>query len=242
MSQSEKKIRVRFAPSPTGSVHIGSLRTALYNFLFAQKHKGEFIVRIEDTDQKRFVSGAVENVIHILHDFDLGYDEGPLLKENFQFPISNFQKNEDTIKIAESVKYPQLVEVGKYGPYIQSEHLEIYRQHAEQLVEEGKAYYCFCTPERLTAMREEQIAHKHMPKYDRHCLSLSLDERKAKQDAGLPRTIRFRVPDSANAITFKDLIRGEVSFKTETIDDQAILKSDGYPTYHLAAVVDAKFI
>jgi len=192
------KIRTRFAPSPTGYLHVGGLRTALYNYLFAKKYNGNFLLRIEDTDRARFVKDADKQLIKILKLFELKYDNKPVY---------------------------------------QSKRLEIYKKFAEQLVKEGKAYYCFCTPERLTKMREEQIANKKPPMYDGTCRDLSKEEIEQNLSSGKSCVIRLRVPLN-KIINFTDLIRGEVSFNSETIDDQVLLKSDGYPTYHLANVVD----
>ncbi len=150
-------IRTRFAPSPTGYVHIGSLRTALYAYLFAKKNKGTFILRIEDTDQKRFVPGATENLIKILSMFGIDHDEGPTLDGS---------------------------EIGDTGPYIQSKRSELYMKHALELVEKGEAYYCFCTPERLDELRKNQSAAGLPPMYDRHCANLSPEEVKQKIENG----------------------------------------------------------
>lgn len=200
-------VRVRFAPSPTGYLHIGGLRTALYNYLFAKHHNGKFILRIEDTDRNRFVEGAVENLITTLNWIGLNYDEGPDSE-------------------------------GEYGPYLQSHRLDIYKKYANQLIENKKAYYCFCTPERLQELREEQQRQKlPQAKYDKHCLNISSDEINQKVEAGEPHVIRLNVP-SDQKIIFDDLIREKVEFDTANIDDQVLIKSDGFPTYHLANVVD----
>jgi glutamyl-tRNA synthetase len=220
------KVRVRFAPSPTGYLHIGGLRTALYDFLFARKNKGEFILKIEDTDQKRFVEGAVENLIKSLKWTGLSWDEGVLLE------LSSRSKSGK-----KSEKYPTIIEVGGYGPYIQSEKLETYKKFAEQLVKDGYAYYCFCEPSRLEEMRKEQQALKKPPIYDRHCLNLSHEEIEKNLAENKPFVIRLRMPKD-ETIEFEDIIRGKVKFDTNLVDDQVLLKSDGYPTYHLANVVD----
>jgi glutamyl-tRNA synthetase len=199
-------VRVRFAPSPTGYLHVGGLRTALYNYLFAKKNKGTFILRIEDTDQTRFVPGAVENLIESLKWSGLVYDEGPVIGGNF-------------------------------GPYIQSERLSIYKEYVEKLLNEGKAYRCFCTPERLDKMRKNQQKAGIIVKYDRACLGLSESEIEEKIRSGIPYTIRLKMPERVK-INVDDIIRGRVEFQTLIIDDQVLLKSDGYPTYHLANVVD----
>jgi len=202
-------IKTRFAPSPTGFVHIGSLRTALYSYLFAKKHNGKFILRIEDTDQARFVEGALENLLKTLHWAGLEYDEGPL---------------------------PEGPEKGEYGPYIQSHRHEIYEKYAQQLLDDGHAYRCFCTKERLDEMRENQKKNNQPTMYDRKCLQLSNEEINAKIENKEPFIVRQKIPYTP--IKFKDLIRGNVQFDGKTIDDQVLVKSDGLPTYHLANVVD----
>lgn len=198
--------RLRFAPSPTGYLHIGGLRTALYNYLYAKKNNGELILRIEDTDRNRFVEGAIENLISTLKWSGLEFNEGP---ENG----------------------------GNYGPYLQSERLNIYKEHADKLISEGKAYYCFCSQERLTQIRDEQQKKGEQPKYDKLCLSLSKEEVNEKINNKLDFVIRLNV-NADKIIKIKDEVRGEVEFNSNTIDDQVLIKSDGYPTYHLANVVD----
>lgn len=202
-----EKPRVRFAPSPTGYLHVGGLRTALYNYLFARKTGGKFILRIEDTDKNRFIEGAMENLIDTLKWVGLDYDEGPDIG-------------------------------GEYGPYIQSQRLEIYKKYSHELLEKGKAYYCFCTPERLEQLREEQKKLK-LPQamYDKHCLNLSKNEIQENLEKGIPYVIRLNV-EKKGKILFNDIIREEVEFDCSTIDDQVLIKSDGYPTYHLANVID----
>ena len=201
------KPRVRFAPSPTGYLHIGGLRTALYNYLYAKNQNGKLVLRIEDTDRKRFVEGAVENLLDTLKWAGIVAEEGPDIG-------------------------------GDFSPYLQSERLEIYKNLAEQLISEGKAYYCFCTPERLEKLKEEQQKQKlPQAKYDKHCLHLSKNEIEENLKSKLPFVIRLNVqPDEK--IIFDDVIRGTVEFETNNIDDQVLLKSDGFPTYHLANVVD----
>ncbi len=199
-------VRVRFAPSPTGYLHVGGLRTALYNFLFARKHHGTFVLRIEDTDRARIVEGAVENLIDTLHWAGLEYDEGP-------------RKG------------------GPFAPYVQSERLSLYRDHVNQLLDNGHAYRCFCTSERLDEMRKGQEKNGLPSKYDRRCLNLSQKEIEEKISSKIPFVIRMKVPDSTT-ISFHDVIRETVEFSSSLVDDQVLLKSDGYPTYHLANVVD----
>jgi glutamyl-tRNA synthetase len=202
-----EKPRVRFAPSPTGYLHVGGLRTALYNYLFAKNKKGKFILRIEDTDRNRYVEGAVENLIAALKWCGLEYDEGPDIGGNF-------------------------------GPYMQSKRLEIYHEHAKNLISDGKAYYCFCTPERLDELRKEQQRQKlPQAKYDKHCLHLSKDEIENNLSSNLSHVIRLNV-EPGQKIIFDDIVRGKVEFDSNNVDDQVLIKSDGYPTYHLANVVD----
>lgn len=210
-----KAVRVRFAPSPTGYMHIGSLRTALYNYLFAKHHQGVFILRIEDTDQSRFVEGAVENIISTLNWAGIPPDEGP------EFG-------------------------GAAGPYLQSQRLELYKKHAYALVQSGHAYYAFDSAEEIEAMRQSQKARNEtVQKYDRHAMknSLTLGESEWRRliENGTPYVIRLKVPENVT-IAFDDLIRGSVRIDTYEIDDQILLKSDGFPTYHLANVVDDHFM
>ncbi len=203
----QKDIRVRYAPSPTGFVHIGNLRTALFNYLFAKHNNGKLVLRIEDTDQLRKVEGAVENIIRTLQWVGIEYDEGPY-------------------------------KGGDYAPYFQSERLEIYHEHAKYLIDKKKAYYCFCTEERLNAIKQEQQKQKQpVTKYDKKCLSLTEDEVQKNLQAGVPHVIRLNVIPGMT-IKFNDFIRGEVQILSDLIDDQVLIKSDGYPTYHLANVVD----
>jgi len=196
------KVRTRFAPSPTGFLHVGGLRTALYSYLFAKKNNGTFILRIEDTDQKRTVEGAVKNLIDTLNWAGLNFDE---------------------------------------GPYIQSERLELYKKHAQQLINEGKAYYCFCSSEKLEASRQAQIAAKLPPAYDKHCRDLNPIESQKRVDAGEKFVIRMKVPLEGE-ISFTDIIRGEVTISCKNVDDQVLLKTDGFPTYHLAFVIDDHYM
>lgn len=208
-----EKIRVRFAPSPTGYMHVGNFRTALYTYLFAKKNNGNFILRIEDTDQKRYVQDALEKLINILNWAGFDYSEGVYIENG------------------------KVIQKGDCGPYIQSERLEIYKKYAEELVKNGYAYYCFCTPERLENMRKDQLANKQAPMYDRTCFKLSKEEIEQKIKNSEPYVIRQKI--NAEAWTeFEDLIRGKVKIKNELLDDQVLLKSDGYPTYNFANVVD----
>ncbi|HBR71309.1 MAG TPA: glutamate--tRNA ligase [Candidatus Moranbacteria bacterium] len=231
MTDKNKDIRVRFAPSPTGQLHVGGLRTALYNYLFAKKNNGKMLLRIEDTDRKRFVEGATENLIKSLEWAEIKWDEGVFLK-------NETRTKDQKIKTIHSKNYPGVIEKGNFGPYIQSERLEIYKKYAQQLVAEGKAYYCFCEPERLEKMREEQTKENTAPMYDRYCLhNLSAEQINENIKKNCSYTIRLKVPQD-DRVVFDDMIRGKVSFSTNTIDDQVLLKSDGFPTYHLANVVD----
>lgn len=203
-------VRVRFAPSPTGYLHIGGLRTALYDFLFARNQQGKLILRIEDTDRNRLVEDAAPKLINALETMDIRIDEGPGVD-------------------------------GEYGPYVQSERLALYHEQARRLLEAGHAYHCFCSSETLTQMREEQQAKGEFVKYDRRCLKLSKDEIQIRLDRGDPHVLRLKMPDDHRFI-FDDLIRGRVEMDSSQSDDQVILKSDGFPTYHLAAVVDDHFM
>lgn len=206
MSTSSRPVRVRLAPSPTGDAHIGTMWLGQWNWLFAKQQGGKFILRIEDTDQKRFVEGSTEKIYAALDWLGMTPDEGPL-------------------------------QGGSYGPYIQSQRLELYKKAADELVAKGHAYHCFCSPERLTELRERQTAAKLPPRYDKHCLSLKPEEVKAKLEAGEGSTIRLNMP-SEGSIEHHDIIRGTVTFQYSTIDDSVLWKSDGFPTYHLAVVVD----
>jgi len=200
------KIRTRVAPSPTGYPHVGTAYQAYFDLVFARRYNGQFILRIEDTDQKRFVEGSEEVIFQALEWLDLSPDESP-------------------------------VKDGDYGPYRQSERLEIYQKYAKQLVDEGKAYYCFCQPERLAEMRKEQQKKGVPPKYDRHCCELTDEEVQTRLDKGEKAVVRMKIPANRE-IVVNDLLRGEVKFDSSVVDDQVILKSDGFPTYHLAVVVD----
>jgi len=209
-------IKTRFAPSPTGYLHIGSLRTALYAYLFAKQNNGHFILRIEDTDQTRFVEGAVENLIETLIWAGLTYDEGP-----------NPNNPEEMI--------------GDNGPYIQSKRYDLYQEHAEKLMNDGYAYRCFCTRERLDHMRTEQQKAKQAPMYDKHCLTRPQEEKDQLIQDDIPYVVRLNIPRDQK-ITFTDAVRGDMEFEGHTIDDQVLIKSDGFPTYHLANVVDDHYM
>lgn len=225
----DKKVRVRFAPSPTGFMHIGNFRSALYDYFVAKKNDGNFVLRIEDTDQKRFVPGALESLLRVLDWAGMKYDEGVFEKRKIK---------DDEKFLIESANYPDILEVGEHGPYIQSERLETYRRYADELVKNGHAYYCFCEPERLEELRNQQSAAKQAPMYDRYCLhNLSPEEINQKLKENCPYVIRLKVPKD-EIVEFEDVVRGKISFNTNTTDDQVLLKSDGFPTYHLAVVVD----
>ncbi len=203
-------VRVRFAPSPTGYLHVGGLRTALYNYLFARKHKGAFLLRIEDTDRTRFVEGAMENILKALDWAGIEVDESPTVG-------------------------------GEYGPYKQSERFDLYAEHAQTLIDNGTAYYAFDTSEELDAMRERQQAAGIAPKYDRTIMrnqfTLGEEETQRLLSEGAPKVIRLKVP-VAQDVRFTDLVRGDIIVNSREVDDQILLKSDGFPTYHLANIVD----
>jgi glutamyl-tRNA synthetase len=198
-------VRTRMAPSPTGEMHVGSMSILFKNYVFAKKHTGKFVLRIEDTDKAREVPGAVDRIQHVIKAYGLDWDEGPS-------------------------------KGGEYGPYTQSERLKIYAQMAETLVKKNKAYYCICSEERLTTLRENQRQAKIPPKYDRHCRDRQAEVIQAMA-AGATAVIRLATPDNQE-ITFTDLIRGPITFNSSVVDDQILIKSDGYPTYHLGVVVD----
>ena len=201
-----KEVRTRFAPSPTGYMHIGNLRTALYAYLLAKSQGGKFILRIEDTDQERYVEGAVDVIYRTMKDTGLIHDEGPDIG-------------------------------GEYGPYIQSERRNIYKEYAEKLVETGHAYYCFCDKERLEDLRQRQTVMKVPTKYDGLCSKLSKEEIEEKLKAGVPYVIRQKMPKYGKT-TFHDEVFGEISVENAILDDNVLLKADGLPTYNFANVID----
>ncbi|HET8625804.1 MAG TPA: glutamate--tRNA ligase [Thermomicrobiales bacterium] len=202
----DRPVRTRFAPSPTGDLHVGSAHTTLFNWLFTRHHGGTVVLRIEDTDQKRLVQHSLGGIPDALAWLGIDWDEGPEVG-------------------------------GPFGPYFQSERTALYQAHAQQLVEQGHAYYCFCTPERLEEVRRERSARGLPTGYDRHCRNLTPEEVAANFAAGLQPTVRLKVPDEGQ-VTVDDLIRGPITVDVRTLEDAILLKSDGYPTYHLANVVD----
>ena len=202
------KIRTRYAPSPTGRMHVGNLRSALYEYLIAKHEGGDFILRIEDTDQERFVEGAVDIIYRTMEQTGLIHDEGPDKDKGF-------------------------------GPYIQSERTKsgLYMEYAKQLVEKGEAYYCFCDKERLASLKSEVVEGKEITVYDKHCLSLSKEEIEANLAAGKPFVIRQNNPTEGTT-TFHDELYGDITVDNSELDDMILIKSDGYPTYNFANVVD----
>ncbi len=200
------QVRTRVAPSPTGFPHVGTAFQALLDWAYARRYDGQFLMRIEDTDQKRFVPGAEKALEAAMRWLELVPDESPFVG-------------------------------GDYGPYRQSERLGLYRQYAQQLVDQDQAYYCFCSQERLAEVRQKQQKQGIPPKYDRHCLNLTKREVEQKLAQGEKAVVRLKVPDD-QTIVVQDLLRGKVEFDSNTVDDQVLLKSDGFPTYHLAVVVD----
>ena len=202
-------VRTRYAPSPTGRMHVGNLRTALYEFLIAKHEGGDFILRIEDTDQERYVEGAVDIIYRTMQETGLIHDEGPDKDKGF-------------------------------GPYVQSERMAsgVYMEYAKQLVEKGEAYYCFCTKERLESLKTtEGEEGKEIVKYDKHCLHLSKEEIEANLAAGIPFVIRQNTPPTGTT-TFTDAIYGSITVENAELDDMILIKSDGYPTYNFANVID----
>ena len=198
-------VRVRYAPSPTGDPHVGNIRTALFNWLFARHTGGSFILRIEDTDQTRAVKGALETILESLEWLGLDWDEGPRTG-------------------------------GPYGPYLQSQRLDLYHGEADRLVQNDNAYHCYCTPYELAEMRKQQQLRQEPPRYDHRCRLLTPEQRSAREC--LPYVVRFKTPLEGDPVTVHDIIRGDVTFELSALDDFVMLKSDGYPTYHLANVVD----
>ena len=196
------EVRTRFAPSPTGFMHVGNLRTALYEYLVAKSQGGKFVLRIEDTDRERLVEGAQDVIYKTLEQVGLQHDEGPDVG-------------------------------GAYGPYIQSQRKDLYKPYAQQLVKEGKAYYCFCTKERLESLHNEE----GIGGYDRHCRDLPQEEVQRLLDAGTPYVIRQKVPLTGST-TFEDAVFGSITIENKEIEDQVLLKADGYPTYNFANVID----
>ena len=196
------KVRTRFAPSPTGYLHVGGLRTALYGFLFAKKNGGDFILRIEDTDTERYVEGSVKIIYDTMRDSKIMYDEGPDIG-------------------------------GNYGPYVQSERKDIYLKYAKELIKRGGAYYCFCSPERISSLKDNE----GNVRYDKHCLNLSEQEIQAKLDAKEPYVIRQNVPKCGTG-SYHDLVYGDISVDYKDMEDGILIKSDGMPTYNFANVID----
>ena len=201
-----KRVRTRFAPSPTGYMHIGNLRTALFTYLIAKQNDGDFILRIEDTDRERFVEGATDVIYSTLKQCGLDWDEGPDIG-------------------------------GPVGPYVQSERMGNFKKYAEELVEKGQAYYCFCTKERLDSLKADLEAQGKTYSYDRHCRCLSCEEVRAKLDAGEPYVIRQKMPLDGE-VTFHDELYGDITVECSELEDQILIKTDGFPTYNFANVVD----
>lgn len=202
------EVRVRYAPSPTGLQHIGGVRTALFNYFFARANGGKFILRVEDTDRERYSDESLQDLYDTLDWLGVKWDEGPIVG-------------------------------GPCGPYVQSERFKLYQDYAKKLVEMGKAYYCYCTPERLDALRQKQEAEKSpVVGYDRHCRDLTEEERKAYETQGIKPVIRLKVPTEGST-TFHDVLMGDITRDNKDISpDPILLKSDGFPTYHLANVID----
>lgn len=205
-------VRTRFAPSPTGNLHIGGARTALFAYLWAKKNNGQFILRIEDTDKNREQADSWRSLFYGLKWLGIDWEEG----------LSDPDAREST---------------GPYAPYIQSQRTAIYNRYVQELIEKGGAYYCFCTAERLEEMRQRQQAQKLPPRYDRTCRTVSVEEAKQRIEAGEKHVIRLRVPETGS-LTIHDVLRGDIVFNLADIDDQVLMKADGLPTYHLANVVD----
>ncbi len=221
MNEKIPNVRTRFAPSPTGFVHIGNFRTALFSHLWAKHNNGTSILRIEDTDQNRKVEGSIEYLLRVMKQMGIEFDEGYYLKND-----------------------GSMAERGQLGPYMQSKRLGLYTKYAAELIEKGSAYYCYCSEQRLDDLRKEQTALKKPPMYDRHCYNMSSEEKEKMaaefKTAGKNPVVRFLIPEGQT--TIHDLIYGDITYEHKTLDDQVILKSDGFPTYHLAVVVDDHFM
>ena len=207
-------IKTRFAPSPTGFLHIGGLRSALFEYLFVKSKDGKFLLRIEDTDRERFVEGGIENFISSLHWAGIEIDEGVDLDES-----------------------GNIIQKGDNGPYIQSERLEIYKEHINKLLDAEKVYYCFCTKERLSELRKRQELNKQPTGYDKHCRDFTKEDVKKELANKTPYVIRLKIPLDG-CTKFVDLVHDEICFENNLLEDQVLIKSDGYPTYHFAVVVD----
>jgi nondiscriminating glutamyl-tRNA synthetase len=207
-------VRVRFAPSPTGDLHLGAIRSAAYNWLFARNQGGTFILRMEDTDQSREKEGSAANIVRSLDWLGISPDEGVCLDAK-----------------------GNLSEKGSYGPYTQSKRLDIYHEHIEKLLESGAAYRCFCTTDRLIEMREDQEKNHQPPRYDRLCRTISKEEAADRAAIGEPFVVRQAMPDD-RTVTWEDVVFDTITFPSKDLDDQVLLKSDGFPTYQLASVVD----
>ena len=206
-----KQVRLRFAPSPTGNPHIGNIRTAVFGWLFARKHNGAYMIRVEDTDQRRRTEGAVEAMLESLDWVGLDWDEGPDLG-------------------------------GPCAPYVQSERLALYQEAAQSLIDSGNAYRCYCSPERLDQLRSaQQQRGDETIGYDGYCLNLTESERREYEESGTPHVVRFRMPVDGKS-TLDDIIFGHLEFENRLYDDFVALKSDGFPTYHLASVVDDHYM
>ncbi|MDZ4221243.1 MAG: glutamate--tRNA ligase, partial [Patescibacteria group bacterium] len=204
-------IRTRFAPSPTGEPHVGNIRTALFAWLYARHHKGSFILRVEDTDQARSSEGSLASILESLAWLGIDIDEGVTAADGS--------------------------EKGDKGPYTQSKRLAIYQKHAKELLDKGKAFYCFCSRDRLAVLKELQQERKEPPRYDGACLSLEPDETEKLLADKAPHVVRMKIPQGGET-NFDDAIKGRISFKNASLDYQVLLKADGFPTYHLASVVD----
>jgi len=206
MTQPNRPVRTRFAPSPTGYLHIGNIRTVLFDWLLARHHGGQFILRIEDTDRKRYVPGAEELVFRSMRMLGLEWDEGPDMG-------------------------------GPHAPYRQSERLEIYHQYAEDLEQRGVLYRCYCTPERLEQLNKEKQALGQTPGYDRRCRNLTAEERAAHEAKGEPYVLRMAVPSTGETVV-QDFLRGAITIRNQTLNDMVMIKSDSFPVYHFAVVID----
>jgi len=223
-------VRVRFAPSPTGFLHLGGARTALFNWLFARQRGGTFILRIEDTDEVRSTDEAVQAIIHGLHWLGMDWDEGPDYRELPTAGVLEFKRRPESKKL-------EIKDKGKYGPYFQMKRLDLYKKYAERLIQSGKAYRCYCLLEQLEEMRKKALEEKKPPKYDGRCRNLTAEGEERYKKEGRKAVIRFKTPREG-VTEFQDIVRGKVTFENSLLDDFVMLKSSGSPTYNFAVVVD----
>ncbi len=240
MSSPTNPVRVRFAPSPTGFLHIGGARTALFNWLFARHNKGIFILRIEDTDEVRSTEDSVRGILDSMSWLGLDWDEGPLtegLNPVQMFPPKTLGEIPPAVVMGKAIISGTAATKGDFGPYFQMQRLDKYQASCDQLIQSGKAYPCYCTPEEVQKMRELAELSKRPPKYDGTCRNLTAEQRQQKETEGRKKSVRFKTP-MEGSVNFTDLVNGAMHFETLLLEDFVILKTSGVPTYNFACVVD----